>query len=124
MPRDPAVHTVQGPRIKREMRTVSVMIHLYCAGEHDAVRGELCPQCAELHAYAMQRLDRCPFQEGKTTCAKCAVHCYGPDCKDQIRAVMRYAGPRMIWAHPVMAIQHLLDGRRKSAVRAPRLRKP
>jgi antitoxin component of MazEF toxin-antitoxin module len=28
--------------------------------------------------------------------------------RDKIRTVMRYAGPRMIFYHPVLAIKHLL----------------
>ena len=102
----------KGPRIEREKRTVSAMIELYCADRHTAPHGELCPACAELRAYAMQRLDRCPFQEEKTTCANCAVHCYRPDRKEQIRVVMRYAGPRMLLRHPVLALLHVADGRR------------
>jgi hypothetical protein len=31
---------------------------------------------------------------------------------DKIRTVMRYAGPRMLLRHPILAIGHLLDGRR------------
>lgn len=120
----PANLETKGPRIEREKRTVTAMIELYCFDHHTATPGELCPQCADLHTYAMQRLDRCPFQEGKTTCANCAVHCYRPDRKEQIRVVMRYAGPRMIWNHPVMAVRHLIDGRRKTAVRPARPRKP
>ena len=30
----------------------------------------------------------------------------------RVREMMRYAGPRMLWRHPVLAIRHLLDGRR------------
>jgi hypothetical protein len=26
--------------------------------------------------------------------------------------VMRYTGPRMMWRHPVLAVRHVLDGRR------------
>jgi hypothetical protein len=33
--------------------------------------------------------------------------------REKIRDVMRYAGPRMLLTHPVMAIAHLLDGLRK-----------
>lgn len=117
--RTPAL-TVKGPRIEREKRTVTAMIELYCH-DHHAVEGSgLCTECGDLHAYAMQRLDRCPFQENKTTCANCAIHCYRPERKEQIRDVMRYAGPRMMWTHPAMAIQHLLDGRRKTAILAPK----
>jgi hypothetical protein len=33
--------------------------------------------------------------------------------REGIRGVMKYAGPRMLLRHPVMAVQHLLDARRK-----------
>jgi hypothetical protein len=91
------------------------MIELYCADHHQG-QDALCPPCAELHEYALHRLERCPFQEGKTTCVQCAVHCYKPEMREQIRVVMRYAGPRMIWKHPLLAAHHLIDGRRKVAI--------
>lgn len=72
----------------------------------------LCTECSELHAYVMLRLDRCPFGETKPTCAACPIHCYKPDRRQQIRDVMRYAGPRMLWRHPIYALWHLWDGRR------------
>jgi hypothetical protein len=33
--------------------------------------------------------------------------------REQIRQVMRYAGPRMLLHHPIHAVLHLLDGIRK-----------
>ncbi|MBK8045883.1 MAG: nitrous oxide-stimulated promoter family protein [Anaerolineales bacterium] len=105
-----------GPRIRREKRTVAAMIELYCEDMHHS-KGALCPDCQTLHDYAMQRLVRCPFQEDKTTCAKCAVHCYRPAQREQIRVVMRYAGPRMTFRHPILAVRHLLDGRKQPSVR-------
>ena len=38
-----------------------------------------------------------------------SVHCYQPQMREQIRQVMRYSGPRMLFHHPVMAIRHLID---------------
>jgi hypothetical protein len=110
--------TGQAPRVARERKTVTAMLHLYCRRHHGG-QGGLCQACAELHAYAMCRLDRCPFGADKPTCAHCPVHCYRADRREQIRAVMRYAGPRMLWRHPYLAIRHLLDGRRP----APTLRR-
>ncbi|HEX9117585.1 MAG TPA: nitrous oxide-stimulated promoter family protein [Anaerolineae bacterium] len=107
------------PRLAREARTIAAMIHLYCREQHGAA-GELCPDCRELLAYADLRLAKCPFQEGKTTCANCRVHCYKPAMRERIRVIMRYAGPRMLYRHPILAIRHLLDGRRKVATRPPR----
>jgi hypothetical protein len=119
MPRNTDALTVRGPRIEREKRTVTAMIHLYCHAQHQS-GGGLCAHCSTLHVYAMHRLDRCPFQEAKTTCAKCVVHCYKPEMREQIRVVMRYAGPRMLWKHPVLAVRHLIDGRRSKAIMAGR----
>jgi hypothetical protein len=103
------------PRIAREGKTVETMISLYCHDQH-GVGYSLCEQCEELQDYALQRLQTCPFQEGKTTCAKCPVHCYRPEMRKGIRSVMRYAGPRMLYTHPIMALQHVIDGRRKAPI--------
>ena len=62
----------------------------------------------------------CPFGEGKTTCARCPVHCYRKDMREKIRQVMRYSGPRMVYRHPVMAARHLMDGRRKEPLEKKR----
>jgi len=107
------------PRMGREARTMAAMMRIYCCDQHQT-RDGLCPECAELLAYANQRLDKCPFQEGKTTCARCPVHCYKPDMRARVRAVMRYAGPRMLYHHPILTIWHLLDGRRAEPIRVER----
>ncbi len=99
-------------RIVRERRTVEAMIGLYCH-DHHGTRAEVCAACQSLMDYAGERLAKCPFQENKTVCAKCRVHCYKAVQREQIRVVMRYAGPRMLRRHPLMALQHLWDGRRK-----------
>ena len=103
-------------RLQREARTVAAMIRRYCRDRHHTTDG-LCPECAELLAYAHRRLARCPFQEDKTTCGKCPVHCYAPGLRARIREVMRYAGPRMLLFHPLMALRHLIDGLRKPRFR-------
>jgi hypothetical protein len=100
------------PRMTRELKTVEAMIELYCRERHANGHG-LCAECQALLGYARQCLQKCPFQEGKTTCARCPVHCYRRDMRAQIRAVMRYAGPRMLYRHPIMTVQHVMDGRRK-----------
>jgi len=107
------------PRMAREGKTVEAMINIYCHGRH-GTKDKLCSECRELLDYAMTRLDKCPFQEGKTTCANCPVHCYKPVMREKIRAVMRYAGPRMFYRHPVLALFHYIDGLRKEPVRPPR----
>jgi predicted amidophosphoribosyltransferase len=106
-------------RMDRESRTVEAMIAIYCWGHH-GTRQHLCTECNELLPYARERLDRCPFQEGKTTCAQCPVHCYRPAMRDRIRAVMRYAGPRMLARHPILTLFHFIDGRRSEPVREER----
>jgi hypothetical protein len=88
------------------------MMHIYCKNHHES-QGELCLECSELLEYAKTRLDKCPFQENKTTCAKCPVHCYQPQMREKVKKVMRYAGPRMLLHNPVLAMHHALDGFKK-----------
>ena len=107
--------------MEREREIVAAMIALYCRGQHNA-NGAFCDECEALYAYARQRLVSCPFQAEKPTCAKCPVHCYKPAMREQVRAVMRYAGPRMIWRHPFKALQHLADGRREAPVTPRRVK--
>ena len=94
-------------RLDRERKTVSAMVRIYCRDKHD---GELCPECPQLMSYVNFRLDRCRFGEQKPTCAKCPAHCYQRDRREQIKTVMRYSGPKMVWKHPVLSLRHLLDG--------------
>jgi len=95
-------------RLDREAKTIRAMIALYCRGHRHAADG-LCEECSALKDYALRRVEKCRFGEGKPACAKCAVHCYKPEMRARIREVMRYAGPRMLIRHPRLAILHLLD---------------
>lgn len=100
------------PRMERERKTVELMIAMYCRDHHQTGQ-DLCEQCRELSEYARLRLKSCPFQENKTTCGNCPIHCYRPVLREKIREIMRHAGPRMLWRHPLLAIGHMLDGLRK-----------
>lgn len=103
-------------RREREKRVISQMVCIFCAGNHGASArtetafcGErLCPACKELDEYAVERTQRCRKMGAKTSCEECGNHCYAPQMRECIRAVMRYAGPRMITRHPVAAVRHLL----------------
>lgn len=92
---------------EREKELVSRMIALYCKKKHGGKT--LCPDCAALDAYARQRSDRCPFMETKTFCSNCRVHCYQPEMREKIRAVMRFSGPRMIFRQPILVIRHVIE---------------
>ena len=91
---------------QREKEMVSQMIALYCKKNHKMKNG-FCPECRELNDYARARSDRCPFMETKTFCSACKVHCYKPEMREKIRAVMRWAGPRMLPVHPVLSVRHV-----------------
>jgi hypothetical protein len=96
-------------RLAREWQTISAMVHCYCRGHHATAKA-LCPECQGLFDYATVRLERCRFGSEKPVCAKCPVHCYQRARREQVRTVMRYAGPRMLWQHPVLSLRHWLDG--------------
>lgn len=103
---------VECRRLAREKRTLRAMVMIYCRAHHASAAAP-CGECQELLDYAFARLDRCPFGAGKPTCAKCPIHCYKPAMRERARAVMAFAGPRMLGRHPLLALQHLLDGLRR-----------
>ncbi len=110
----PAELVTRTRRMRREWHTMKVMIECYCAGKHDSGGHGLCPECQVLLTYASLRLERCRFGEAKPTCANCPVHCYAGEKREQVKQVMRYAGPRMLWKHPILSLFHWLDGLREA----------
>ena len=100
--------------LARERLTMTKMVGIYCTAHHDGSEDILCDECDEFLDYAHTRLEKCPYGENKPTCANCPIHCYKPARKEQVRRIMRYAGPRMLLRHPLLAITHQLDGFRKA----------
>lgn len=99
-----------GKRISREKLTIRKMIALY---EHH------CPQASAetahyqaLYDYAVKRLERCAYGEEKPACKQCPIHCYQPARREEMKQIMRWAGPRMLWTHPLLVVRHLMDDRR------------
>lgn len=104
--------------LKTEFKTLKAMIEIYCKDKHLNVpkaHKNLCTNCYDLLDYAVMRLDRCPYGELKPTCNRCPIHCYKPSQKSQMRNVMIYAGPRMVFKHPILAIRHLLKEKKTAA---------
>jgi hypothetical protein len=107
-------------RLRRERRTIDAMIGIYCR-HHHGTGPDFCGSCGDLAKYAAERLDRCPFGADKPTCANCKVHCYRAEMRERVRTVMRYAGPRMLLRHPVLAVMHKwVDARREAPEKPPR----
>ena len=92
---------------------MTAMVRIYCRDQHHPAGG-LCAGCQQFLDYANVRLERCRFGLEKPTCAKCPVHCYQRERREQVRVIMRYAGPRMLWEHPLMSLRHWLDSFRKA----------
>ncbi len=101
----------------REMETLRFMIEIYCKGNHHRTDGNfdkyghpdsstLCPDCQELAAFALARTATCPRMATKTFCSACKTPCYPNDRREQIKKVMRYSGPRMIFHMPLKVIRH------------------
>ncbi len=93
-------------RHKREEQTVEAIITIYCKRHHGTL--SLCKECLELRDYCWEKLSYCRHGYRKPTCGRCKIHCYKPAMKKKIKEVMKYAGPRMLVYHPLLAFYHLL----------------
>jgi hypothetical protein len=96
-------------RLKSEHQTLVCMTRIYCQDHHEQNIDDLCNECSTLMAYSEERLAKCPYGQAKPTCAKCPIHCYKKQPREQVREVMRYAGPRMPLRHPWQAVTHIFD---------------
>ena len=99
-------------RLRREWLTMQKMVGIYCMAHHG--QDGQCDECLEFLDYARTRLEKCPYGPSKPTCANCPVHCYKPAHREQAKTIMRYAGPKMTYRHPVRALVHVFDKLRKA----------
>lgn len=97
-------------KIEREKLVVEKMIQMYCKGNHRT--DCLCDDCHALFKYAEKRLNQCPWKDDKPFCSHCTISCYEKEQQEQIKTVMRYAGPRMIYHHPILALQHMWEAKK------------
>lgn len=111
--------TLDSRRLQREQSTIERMVAIWCRDRHGHGHGRhpTCAQCQSFLDYTEQRLARCPYGARKPTCARCPVHCYRHERREQARAIMRHAGPKMLLRHPWLTLVHLADKLR--AVRHP-----
>lgn len=101
------------PFLQTEAETIKYMVHIYCGDKHHHSDG-LCSQCQNFLDYAYRRIEHCPFDIHKPTCGNCPIHCYKADMGQLARKIMRHAGPKMIFKHPLLALRHLIHNRRKA----------
>ncbi len=99
--------------LRQEYTTVLAMLKIYCKAHHINQSGvnSLCEECEGIALYSKKRLTNCPHKEKKPTCGNCTIHCYKPDMQKNMREIMRYSGPRMLYHHPIMAIRHLIQSK-------------
>lgn len=114
---------------ERDRKTIEAIGAIYCRAHHGKESREndedlahqsegksssstrtdqkhLCPQCAEVVEYAMARTKRCPNNH-EGNCADCEIHCFNASMREQVRQMMAYAAPRMLFRHPIMTIRYL-----------------
>ena len=101
-------------KLEREKVTIMTMVKIYCAKYHKA-GGDLCADCQDLAEYAIKCITRCRYGEGKPACGLCPTNCFLGDSYTRIAAIMRYAGPRMLYKHPLLACSHIFDAIKRSA---------
>lgn len=104
-----------------EFKTIKAMVNIYCKAFHktEGVIKQECATCRDFLIYANEKLDRCPYGQNKPTCNRCPIHCYKPKQREQARTIMRYAGPRMLIKHPLLAIKHLRAEKRPVPTEIP-----
>ncbi len=73
---------------------------------------KLTKEMQELLDYSYLRIENCPHRKKnnngeKPFCSCCNIQCYKADMKQNMVEVMRFSGPRILFSHPIVSIDHL-----------------
>lgn len=112
------------PVLREEAQTLRAMVGLYC-GENTARRegpANAVPPAKRFSPMRSSAWPPVPTGPRSPVCAKCRIHCYRAGEKAFAREVMRHAGPRLLLAHPVLSLRHLVKSLTVKAPEKPRNR--
>jgi hypothetical protein len=76
---------------QQEKQLLETFVSVYCHKKHATEKGRLCADCRELLDYALEKLQKCPF-DPKPKCKHCRVHCYQEPYRTKIKEVMKFSG--------------------------------
>ena len=99
---------MKNTHVDKDRRTLEAIGHIYCAAHHEGEKDAagLCPDCRNTIDATLQRATDCPFGH-EHNCQDCTVHCQRGEAQERIQEIMRYAAPRMMYKHPIMAAGYL-----------------
>ncbi len=75
----------------KDQAILDKFIKVYCCKKHGGDKKALCPDCQELLEYAMERLEKCPYNP-KPKCKDCKTHCYKPEYREKMKEIMKFSG--------------------------------
>lgn len=90
-----------------DILTLKALFPIYCRKYHNSKKTKLCDSCKAELEYAIHKTEICPDKDQGKTCSECKVHCFESEHRERIKEIMRFAGPRLIWSHPLLAIRYL-----------------
>lgn len=82
---------------------------IYCKAHHGAEQkdaAELCEDCRSVVEGTLSRTEQCPNGHSGN-CQDCDIKCQRGESQQKIKAIMRYAAPRMTFRHPFMTMEYL-----------------
>ena len=118
------------PRTRKDLRTLSLFINIYCRGKNHPTRHlltlnhldnnllcdkplHLCTACTKLLHHSIIKRTHCP-QDPKPACKDCSTPCDSAAYRLQIREVMRFSGWRLLLTGRLDYLFHLLKRPQKS----------
>ncbi len=117
--------------IAKDLKVLGKFVECYCNHHHHASPRKpfvmqaldlsatklghrlVCADCRRLLSHAVTKRARCPL-DPKPSCRVCPVHCYSPENREKIRAVMKFSGRHLILRGHLHLLLHFLERRPKS----------
>lgn len=87
--------------VEKRKKILSAMFDIYIKKHPEEVKS-----VDSLKSYAFQRIEKCPNKGKNIYCSSCTIHCFPEYERAHMKKIMRFAGPRMMIYHPLMALDH------------------
>ena len=90
---------------------------IYCRAHHAECAQDaagLCPECREVVETTLAKAQTCPYGHSGN-CQDCDTQCQRGTSKQRVKAMMRYAAPRMVYRHPLMTLSYVSKKFKKRA---------
>lgn len=90
--------------IDYKKQLLDIMFDIYIK-DHESEKDSM----ESLRLYSHNRLENCQNKDKRNFCSSCSIRCFSKNRREDIKRVMKYSGPRLIFYRPLALLRHTFN---------------